>query len=275
MKTLFAFLLVIWAVVLGDSAFAQSSDWVQSGEIQGRILSGVESIGDVEKIEAALEIRLDAGWHTYWKVSGDSGLPPRFDWSGSQNVESVDVLWPAPVRKQEADFYTFGYDEAVTFPLVVHLKSPDATTKIHVKAQFLICKDICIPQQITAEFALEAGDNKPSEFNIAIERAKTLVPVIGDTPRLKVNTVVAGPDGLVVSVFSQGGFENFDIFATSDNFSLTLPPEISIDTKDARNAMVRIPLTPDIENLAEGLKGQALHLTVVSGDDAIEKIVQY
>lgn len=275
MKTLFAFLLIVWAVSLGDIAFAKGSDWVRSGEIQGRILSGVQSIGDAQEIEAALQIQLDEGWHTYWKVSGDSGLPPRFDWSGSQNVESVEVFWPAPKRKQEADFYTFGYDNSVSLPLVVRLKEPNTAAKIHLNAQFLICKDICIPQQITAEVFLEAGDGKPSEFQSAIERAKRFVPADKDTPRLKVNTVVAGPDGLVLSVFSQSGFEDFDVFPTSDALVLTLPPEISVDETDPRSAMVRVPLTPDIPNLAEGLKGQALSVTVVSGGDAIEKIVQY
>ena len=32
------------------------------------------------------------GWHTYWRYPGDSGVPPRFDFSGSDNLASAQVL---------------------------------------------------------------------------------------------------------------------------------------------------------------------------------------
>lgn len=47
-----------------------------------------------------IAIQLQPGWHTYWRTPGDSGVPPRFDFSKSDNVEAVTVLWPAP-RKFE------------------------------------------------------------------------------------------------------------------------------------------------------------------------------
>ena len=45
---------------------------------------------------AAVEIRLAPGWHTYWRVPGEAGIPPRFDWSGSQNLAAVAYEWPRP-----------------------------------------------------------------------------------------------------------------------------------------------------------------------------------
>ncbi|MEZ5919077.1 MAG: hypothetical protein R3D66_03935 [Alphaproteobacteria bacterium] len=41
---------------------------------------------------------MSEGWHSYWKVSGDAGLPPCFDWSGSDNIEKADIFWPMPHR---------------------------------------------------------------------------------------------------------------------------------------------------------------------------------
>ena len=49
-------------------------------------------------LHAGIEIRLDQGWKTYWRYPGDSGIPPQFDFSASENVKAVTVLWPAPQR---------------------------------------------------------------------------------------------------------------------------------------------------------------------------------
>ena len=49
-----------------------------------------------QRLRAGIEIKLQPGWHTYWRYPGDSGVPPRFDFSGSDNVASVKVLYPAP-----------------------------------------------------------------------------------------------------------------------------------------------------------------------------------
>ena len=47
-------------------------------------------------VRAGVEIKLDPGWKTYWRDPGDSGMPPTLDFSGSDNVKAVTVLWPAP-----------------------------------------------------------------------------------------------------------------------------------------------------------------------------------
>ena len=57
------------------------------------------------------------GWKTYWRMPGDAGIPPQFDWSGSQNVKSVEVLWPAPQRFIDSGGETVGYKDRVVFPL--------------------------------------------------------------------------------------------------------------------------------------------------------------
>jgi len=37
---------------------------------------------------AAIRIELAEGWTTYWRSAGESGIPPRFDWSGSGNLKT-------------------------------------------------------------------------------------------------------------------------------------------------------------------------------------------
>src|SRR3546814_7282787 len=56
---------------------------------------------------------MDPGWHTYWRHPGDSGIAPTFDWSKSQNVAEIEVLWPAPLRFDQPGDMTIGYKDRI------------------------------------------------------------------------------------------------------------------------------------------------------------------
>lgn len=270
--------LVITAALLCVSlpAHAGSPTWVSADNLRARLIPAVKSIGDDIQIEAALDVELNKGWHTYWRVAGDAGLPPRFNWDASENVQSVETLYPSPKRKTEqGGFYTFGYEDRVTFPLAVTLKETKTDTTLNLTLDMMVCKDICIPERLELSLSIPAGDGEAASLATLINKAKEKVPSEAELSGLKIDTIVAGPDALVVSAYSKRGFKKTDIFATAPNVVLTLPPEITPDKKDKRKALIRIPVTPDIENLAESLKGQVLTITLVSGKDMIEKTIEY
>src|SRR5262245_42839364 len=50
---------------------------------------------------AGVEIVLAEGWKTYWRMPGDAGVPPQFNWDGSTNTAAIDVFYPAPIRLLE------------------------------------------------------------------------------------------------------------------------------------------------------------------------------
>jgi len=102
-------------VLMPLNAFAQTGEWSDGQEVKARLVAGSND-------EAALEINLADGWHTYWRIPGDSGLPPIFSWAESENIEDVEVFWPAPTRKKEYEFYTFGFSENLTLPLKLSRK---------------------------------------------------------------------------------------------------------------------------------------------------------
>src|SRR3984893_14986966 len=87
---------------LAGAAAARAQDaspWDKQRHAGMRLIAGsVMKSADATYLHAGVEIRLDAGWKTYWRDPGDSGVPPTFDFSGSENVKSVTVEWPAPER---------------------------------------------------------------------------------------------------------------------------------------------------------------------------------
>src|SRR2546423_15432792 len=90
------------------------SPWQRDAHSAVRLLAGSRS-GAV--LLGGIAIQLQPGWHTYWRTPGDSGVPPRFDFSNSDNVEAVTVLWPAPHKFDDgAGGTSLGYKHQITLP---------------------------------------------------------------------------------------------------------------------------------------------------------------
>lgn len=102
---------------------------------------------------AALRIRLAPNWHTYWRMPGEAGIPPQFDWSSSNNVAAVRVHWPAPELHHQNGLWFLGYERDVILPLEI---TPQGPGEIYLSAQmeFGVCNEICMPMQATLEAPL-------------------------------------------------------------------------------------------------------------------------
>ena len=118
---------------------------------------------------AGLQIDLAPGWKTYWRQPGDVGIPPQFNWAGSENLESVQVLWPAPKVTWDYGSRSVGYDTQVVFPMVVTPKSDKA---VQMQAQILlgVCDDICIPVEVNIRATLPAKGKKDRAISKAVSR---------------------------------------------------------------------------------------------------------
>jgi DsbC/DsbD-like thiol-disulfide interchange protein len=211
------------APAAGNSASA----WVQLNNARVRFLSGPPAAKAAKSYLAGVEIALGDGWKTYWRMPGDAGVPPNFDWSGSTNVASLTVLYPAPSRMSEAAAETIGYKHAVLFPVEVVPKDPRQPVSLSLAIEFGVCREICIPAEarfsstlIPAGMAgkpsppmLEALEHVPrrnaSRRANDPELARVTARLDGDAPRLTVEArfphksasadlFIEAPDGLYV-----------------------------------------------------------------------------
>lgn len=121
---------------------------------------------------AALKIELDAGWKTYWRVPGDAGIPPVLDFTESDNVAGVDVIWPAPEVFDQNGLRTVGYHDGVILPIRIRPKDPHAPVGIEADMDIGICRDICVPVALD----LEADIGGPGAPDAEISRAMAAAP---------------------------------------------------------------------------------------------------
>ncbi|MFV0410971.1 MAG: protein-disulfide reductase DsbD domain-containing protein [Paracoccus sp. (in: a-proteobacteria)] len=119
---------------------------------------------------AALELELEPGWKTYWRSPGEAGLPPHFDWQGS-NIGQVHFDWPAPEVIESGGLRTLGYHEKLVLPFTITPSKPDQPIGISARVTFGLCEDICVPAELDL-IAPPAGD-RPDPV---IEAALALTP---------------------------------------------------------------------------------------------------
>lgn len=94
---------------------------------------------------AAVELRLAPGWKTYWRSPGDAGIPPTFDWSGSENVKDIRLHWPAPQVFEANGMQTIGYHDSLVLPVEVTPEDPSRPVKLAVEISLGVCDEICMP----------------------------------------------------------------------------------------------------------------------------------
>lgn len=97
---------------------------------------------------AAVHIKMEKGWKTYWRVAGGGGIPPVFDWTGSENIKSVEFKWPSPNIFMDYGLRTIGYKDELILPFVINPKTVGGDIQIKASMDFGVCEDVCVPVQV-------------------------------------------------------------------------------------------------------------------------------
>ena len=263
----------------GFASGAQAQDasaW--DGEAHGasRLIAGATlNVGDKKLARAGIEIHLDQGWKTYWRYPGDSGVPPKLDFSGSENVKAVSTLWPAPERFADgAGGFSVGYHGDVVLPLQIVPDDPSKPSSLHLKLSYAVCGKLCVPAE--AQLALTLS-GRPGAKETILAAAEARVPrrvALGAPGALTIASIrreasggharvvvlVGAPEGVAVDLFAEG---------PTPDWALPLPqPEQS--PAASPDGMRRYSF--ELDGLPPGAKaeGAVLKITAVSPTDAIE-----
>ena len=172
-KSLCAALAACGVMLLGAAAYADdASPWSQDSRSSVRLLAGANKTGETP-LRGGIEIKLQPVWKTYWRYPGDSGVPPRFDFSGSENLKSAAVLYPAPHLFADESGNSLGYKDTVIFPLLISPLLPGKPITLRLKLDYAVCEKLCIPAVGRAELTLAPGT---SSHDAALAAAEARVP---------------------------------------------------------------------------------------------------
>ncbi len=130
---------------------------------------------------AGIEVRLDPGALTYWRMPGGAGVPPVFSFDGSANASDIEVSYPAPTRIDEDGTEAFGYRDRVIFPVRVTPEDATRPALLVLNLSYAVCAGMCFPAKAEARLTLlpgpDAGTETLSPEAAAIAAAEAAVPL--------------------------------------------------------------------------------------------------
>jgi len=226
-----AVLTAPWAPAVGATSGAQDSPAVAVDLITAEnwIAPGASSIS------AGLSISLSDGWKTYWRSPGEVGLPPEMDFSSSDNVAGIEILWPAPYRFTAFGIQNFGYAGEVVLPVRIALERPGEATNLRADVNLLVCSDVCVPTRFS--FAIDLPTNTPEATGFidqtsAAQIATFVARVPQDGPSEFASGVAAFVDQaeqtLTLTAQSSGAFNAPDVFPEMGDYTAFGPPDIRL-----------------------------------------------
>ena len=266
-RAAFGLAATLFAASLASVANAEdASPWQRDAHSAVRLLAGSRSGG---VLLGGIAIQLEPGWKTYWRSPGDSGVPPRFDFSKSDNVEAVTVLWPAPMKFDDgAGGFSLGYKKHVVLPLRIVAKNNDKPVTLRLHISYAVCEKICIPVEASSELTFSSVAST-EDANLAAALDSVPKPVnIGDPIPVTIRHVRReGAKGVLVDVVAPEAKEiSLFVEGPTPDWALPIPKLLENSPPGVKRFAF------ELEGLPPGAKaeGAALKLTLVGGERAYE-----
>jgi DsbC/DsbD-like thiol-disulfide interchange protein/cytochrome c biogenesis protein CcdA len=173
-------------------AGALESTTVSSPRATVSLVSDTDAVAEGTPVRIGLHFRLAPGWHTYWKNPGDAGAPPDMELALPPGATAGPIVWPTPQRVAEGPLMTYAYTGELLLPLSVTPGKPAGVTVVQAHAQWLVCKDICVPEEGDFRLELPPGTSAPSA------QAPLFAALDRRVPRPSPWRAVVGSDGTLL-----------------------------------------------------------------------------
>lgn len=177
------FLPLLLAAIGTLVALATQASPVRTERVEAQLHAEQVAAAPGKPAAVGLRLRMDKHWHTYWRNPGDSGLPTKIRWTLPEGWTAGPIQWPHPEAQPVGPLMNYGYSDEVM--LLTELTPPAGATpgpvNLTADADWLVCKDICIPEKATLTLAFAVADGEPGADagNTALFRkARAQLPVV-------------------------------------------------------------------------------------------------
>lgn len=218
---------------------------------------------------AALKFSLADGWKTYWRAPGDAGIPPRIGWRGSRNLDAVEIVWPTPQQTTTSGMRTIGYADDLVLPLRLTPGQAGRAIALQVRLELGVCKDICMPVEMTVAADLPPGIRERDPRIAAALAARPYTAAEAGVGRVacSLSPIDGGGLRLVAEVdMDQMGAREWIVVETDS-------PDLWVAQSDTQRQGKRLRAVTEVHHV-EGrgfmIDRSGLRLTVLSIGDAVE-----
>jgi suppressor for copper-sensitivity B len=267
--------LFLWIVA---SHAGDTTPWIGNVPAQSRLILESSQFAGTATQRVGVQIKLESGWWTYWRAPGSSGMPPVFDWSGSENLaEDPEIIWPVPLRTVAYGESLNLYKNEVIFPVEFRAADPTKPIKLHLKVLFGVCRNMCVPETAAHDVVLPpaAGTPKVNEANV-----KLIEAYAGRKPShdpLETGLEIQGVNALAdeakayLAIRVKGLRAGGSSLVLVESADMTRVAEVKArPTGDGLIKLLMLKLGP-VANLRD-LSGKRVRVTVIDGGRALEQV---
>ncbi|HEY1716841.1 MAG TPA: protein-disulfide reductase DsbD domain-containing protein [Verrucomicrobiae bacterium] len=169
--------------IIVSICFCLAALTARAAHTQVKLILSADTAKPGDTILAGVDLKMEPGWHTYWKNPGAAGMATQIKWQLPPGISAGEIQWPLPKKLPPAEVTTYGYEDEVVLlvPLKIETNFPRGQIDLKANVSWLECKEVCIP----------ANQNVEAKLNIGTE-TKTSV----DAPTIKMwNYKIPGPLG--------------------------------------------------------------------------------
>ncbi|HEY5991041.1 MAG TPA: thioredoxin family protein [Candidatus Udaeobacter sp.] len=244
-------------------------------EYQGKQLVKAELLADTNAVvpgkpfTVGLLLRMAPAWHTYWKFSGDAGLPTELKWKLPAGWKIGEIQWPIPLKTIDpGDIQTYGYENEVLLmqEITPPTKLDSSSVKLSADTSWLVCERICIPGGATLQLELPASTASQPANTELFARYRRLLPQ--NWPGANVATADWGRVGsdlrLKVTSETLASYPAVDFFPLPEQSTVVGHPRI--ESRGKNEVAFRIPIESSEKNLSS-MAGLLVFAKQPSGED--------
>jgi thiol:disulfide interchange protein DsbD len=255
----FAPLLAAFAMLMAPLALA--APVVNTGHVEAELVTEKGSAQPGKPAPVGLRLRMAPQWHTYWKNPGDSGLPTKIQWVLPEGWKAGEIQWPYPHPLPVGPLLNYGYEDEVV--LLTELTPPASATPgafpVKARAEWLVCKDICIPEKGELDLVVNVSASEPASnprWQASIERARNQLPV--DAAGWKYESALRGKTLLVRMTPPEGAAPPAKATFFPERESLIEPAAPQKLTRDGRALTIEMKLAEPVLTGVTSVKGVAV-----------------
>jgi len=204
-------LAAVAALMLG-AAHAQP---INTGNVEGQLHAARAAVAPGETFTVILRQNIREGWHTYWRNPGDSGEPTDLTWQDPQGFRFGALQWPAPEAVPFAGIVNYGYHGEVLMPISVTAPANapvGQTVTFTAGIYWLVCADICIPEEGTLTLTLPIAAQGRDDPVWAARAAQAIAALPRQEAGIEARISAGAPPRLSVTLPAMGEIRNPHVF---------------------------------------------------------------
>ena len=178
-RSLLRVIRIIFAAIAVTGAAAAAP--VRTAHVEAELVPAATALTPGAPLTVALRLKMEKGWHTYWQNPGESGLPTTLAWKLPPGLTAGPIQWSPPRALPVGPLVNYGYEGEVL--LLTDIAATSALSSagpatLHARADWLVCKEICIPEGADLALTLPVSPQSSPDprWGETIARARASLP---------------------------------------------------------------------------------------------------